>query len=64
MIIVIELDLAVVKGYKDEVVDASAVDTRLVEIDSEIKALKASLSIDNRKSQEEAGKREKLPIDQ
>ena len=55
-----DLSLEAVLLYKDEIVDASAVDTRLVEIDSEIKALKASLSIDNRKSQEEAGKREKL----
>ena len=55
-----DLSLEAVLLYKDEIVDASTVDTRLVEIDSEIKALKASLSIDNKKSQEEADKREKL----
>ena len=55
-----DLSLETVLMYKDEIVDASAVDTRLVEIDTEIKALKASLSADHKKSQDEADKREKL----
>lgn len=55
-----DLSLEAVLLYKDEIVDVSAVDTRLVEIDAEIKALKAALSNDNKRSREEADKREKL----
>ncbi len=55
-----DLSLEAVLLYKDEIVEASAADTRLIEIDAEIKALKASLSNDKKRSQEEADKRERL----
>ena len=55
-----ELSLETVLMYKDDIVNASEADSRLVEIDSEIKRLKASLTLNNKKSQEEAQKRKEL----
>lgn len=55
-----DLSLESVLMYKDEIVDASAADDRLVEIDSEIASLKASLNVNTKKSEEDAAKRAAL----
>ena len=55
-----DLNLETVLMYKDDIVDAAEDDTRLVEIDNEIKRLKASLTLNNKKSQNDAQQRDEL----
>lgn len=55
-----ELSLETVLMYKNEIIDASSADSRLVEIDNEIKTLKASLVVNSKKSEEDAAKRDAL----
>ena len=55
-----DLSLETVLMYKDEIVDASEVDTQLVEIDKKIQTLKASLLISKEKSNTGKEKREIL----
>jgi hypothetical protein len=55
-----ELTLETVLMYKDEILEASSSDSRLIEIDKELKSLKESLVVKTDKSKDEAKKRGEL----
>lgn len=55
-----DFSLESVLYYKDEIVESSDTDTKLIEIDNEIKRLSNALAIDKEKRQNDSQKREKL----
>ena len=55
-----EIDLETVLLLKDKIVDAAYADTRIVEIDNEIKSLNTKLKIDKQKEQTNFEKRKQL----
>lgn len=55
-----DLSLETVLMYRDDIAEASAADARLVDIDNEIKKLKAALTIRGKKSETYAARREEL----
>lgn len=55
-----DVDLETILLYKNDIVDSSDADKRLIEIDKELKSLKDALNANNKNSKDEKEKRDKL----